>query len=103
MVNHSLVCKRVATGKHEGGVDIIVICLWRRQFAVDAEGWGREFIVRIAGEAIGKPISCECAPALHPFVIPTGIIDIIKVVVLRDVEIREIIRGSFGTKFVLNV
>jgi hypothetical protein len=106
LANHSPAHKRIATREHEGGIDIIVICLWRWQFTNDTEGWGRGFVVHIAGEAIGKPISCERAPALHPFVILTGIIDIIEVVVLRsvgDVEIRKIIRGCFGTKFVLNV
>ena len=106
LANHSPARKCIATGEYERGIDIIVICLWCQQFAVNTEGWGRGFVVCIAGEAIGKPISCKLAPALHPFVIPTGIIDIIEVVVLRsvgDVEIQKIIRGCFRTKFVLNV
>ena len=87
--------------KHQGGIDIIVTCLWRWQFNVNVEGWGGDLIIRIAGE----PIASERAPALHPFVIPTGIVNNIEIVELQgvgDVEIREIVRSCLWAKFVEN-
>jgi hypothetical protein len=51
-------------------------------------------------------IASECTPLLHPFVIPTGIVNIIKIVELqgvKDVEIREIIRSCFWARFVENI
>jgi len=104
--NHCSPCKRVAARKHEGDIDIIVTCFWHWQFYIDAKGRGVDIIVRITGEPISEPIASERASALHPFVIPTGIVNIIEVVVLRgggDVEIREIIRSCLWAKFVQNV
>ncbi len=92
--------------KHEGDIDIIVICFWRWQFYIDAKGWGVNLIVRIAGEPISEPIASERTPALHPFVIPTGIVNIIEVVMLRgggDVKIWEFIRSCLLAKFVEHV
>ncbi len=92
---------RVATRKHEGGIDIIVTCFWHCQFYVNAKGWGGDLIVRIASE----PIASECVSALHPFVITTGIVNIIEVVELwcvRYVKIREIIRSCLRAEFVEN-
>ncbi len=100
--NYCSARKRVAAGKHEGGIDIIVTCFWHWQFYVNAKGRGGELIVRIAGE----PIASERAPALHPFVITTGIVNIIEAVELRCVryaKVREIIRSCLRAEFVENV
>ena len=94
--------KRVAAREHQGSIDVIVTCLWRWQFDVNAEGWGGDLIIRIAGE----PIASERALALHPFVIPTGIVNIIEIVEFRsvgDVEIREIVWSCLWVEFVENV
>ncbi len=102
MTNYCSACKHVAARKHQGGIDVIVTCLWHWQFDVDAKGWGGDLIVPIAGE----PIASERAQALHSFVIPTGIVNIIKIVELRgvgDVEIREIVRSCLWAEFVENV
>ena len=102
LTDYCSACKRVATRKHQGGIDVIVTCLWHWQFDVNAERWGGDLIVRITGE----PIASERAPALHPFVIPTGIVNIIEIVEFRDagdVEIREIVRSCLWTEFVENV
>ena len=88
--------------KHQGSIFVIVACLWCWQFDVNTEGWGENLIVHIAGE----PIASEHVPALHPFVIPTGIVNIIEIVEFRgvgDVEIREIVRSCLWTEFVENV
>jgi len=95
-------CKRVTAREHQGSIDVIVTCLWSWQFDVNAEGWGRDLIIRIAGE----PIASERAPALHPFVIPTGIVNIIQIVEFRsvgDIGIREIVRSCLWAEFVKNV
>jgi len=87
---------------HQEDIDVIVTCLWRWQFDVNAEGWGGGLIIRIVGE----PIASERAPALHPFVILTCIVNIIEIVELQgvgDVEILEIIRSCLWAKFVENV
>ena len=73
---------------------------------MDAKGWGGDLIIHIASEPISEPISCERVPALHPFVIPTRVVHVIKVVMLwsvRNGEIREIIRSCLGAKFAQNI
>ena len=98
LTDYCSACKRVATRKHQGGIEVIVTCIWRWQFDINAKGWGEDLIVHIAGE----PNASKRALALHPFVIPTGIVNIIEWVEFQgvgDVEIREIIRCCLWSKF----
>ena len=76
---HCSTCKGVAARKHEGGIDVIFTCFPHRQNDVDAKERGGDLIIRIVGELISKPVSCERAPAHHSFVILTSIVNIIKV------------------------